>query len=108
MASGMPSTMPGTCSTILEFAKAHVVGLSQGAFATAHFGRTYPDRALSLTLAGVGSGAGPEGHEQFKKDAATTAARIRSEGMAAYARASPPTPPARASSRRTRAASMSS
>ena len=37
----------------LKIAKAHVVGLSQGAFATAHFGRTYPDRALSLTLAGV-------------------------------------------------------
>ena len=53
----------------LKIAKAHVVGLSQGAFATAHFGRQYTDRALSLTLAGVGSGAGREGHEQFKKDA---------------------------------------
>jgi pimeloyl-ACP methyl ester carboxylesterase len=69
----------------LGIAKAHVVGLSQGAFATAHFGRSYPDRALSLTLAGVGSGAGPEGHEQFKKDATVTAARIRTDGMAAYA-----------------------
>ncbi len=53
----------------LKIAKAHIVGLSQGAFATAHFGRCYADRALSLTLAGVGSGAGREGHEQFKKDA---------------------------------------
>ncbi|MCW5736687.1 MAG: alpha/beta hydrolase [Enhydrobacter sp.] len=70
----------------LKIAKAHIVGLSQGAFATAHFGRTYRDRALSLTLAGVGSGAGPEGHEQFKRDATTTAARIRTDGMAAYAR----------------------
>jgi 3-oxoadipate enol-lactonase len=69
----------------LEIAKAHVVGLSQGAFAAAHFGRLHPDRALSLTLAGVGSGAGREGHEQFKKNATETSAKIRAEGMAAYA-----------------------
>jgi pimeloyl-ACP methyl ester carboxylesterase len=69
----------------LKIAKAHIVGLSQGAFATAHFGRQYRSRALSLTLAGIGSGAGREGHEQFKKDAHVTAARIRKEGMANYA-----------------------
>jgi 3-oxoadipate enol-lactonase len=69
----------------LKIAKAHVVGLSQGAFATAHFGRCYPDRALSLTLAGVGSGAGREGHEQFKQNAQATAKKIRSDGMQKYA-----------------------
>jgi pimeloyl-ACP methyl ester carboxylesterase len=69
----------------LRIAKAHVVGLSQGAFATAHFGRCYPDRALSLTLAGVGSGAGREGHEQFKKSAQATAQKIRATGMQKYA-----------------------
>ena len=69
----------------LKIAKAHVVGLSQGAFATAHFGRCYPDRALSLTLAGVGSGAGREGHEQFKANAQATAKKIRSDGMQKYA-----------------------
>jgi 3-oxoadipate enol-lactonase len=69
----------------LKIAKAHVVGLSQGAFATLHFGRCYPDRTLSLTLAGVGSGAGREIHEQFKKDAQTTAGKIRAEGMKKYA-----------------------
>jgi len=69
----------------LKIDKAHVVGLSQGAFATAHFGRLHANRALSLTLAGVGSGAGREGHEQFKKDARTTAERIRKDGMAKYA-----------------------
>ena len=37
--------------------KAHVVGLSMGAFATLHFGLAYPERALSITTAGVGSGA---------------------------------------------------
>lgn len=69
----------------LKITKAHVVGLSQGAFATAHFGRCYPDRALSLTLAGVGSGAGRDGHEQFKKNAQATAQKIRAEGMPKYA-----------------------
>jgi 3-oxoadipate enol-lactonase len=69
----------------LKIAKAHVVGLSQGAFATAHFGRQYPGRALSLTLAGVGSGAGREGHEQFKKSAVETSAKIAKDGMAKYA-----------------------
>jgi 3-oxoadipate enol-lactonase len=69
----------------LKIAKAHVVGLSQGAFATAHFGRTYADRALSLTLAGLGSGAERQVHEQFKKDAVITAGKIRKDGMAKYA-----------------------
>ena len=69
----------------LKIAKAHVVGLSQGAFATAHFGRCYGDRALSLTLAGVGSGAERQAHEQFKKNAQATAGKIRAEGMAKYA-----------------------
>jgi 3-oxoadipate enol-lactonase len=69
----------------LKIAKAHVVGLSQGAFATAHFGRCYPDRALTLTLAGVGSGAERAAHEQFKKDAQATAKKIRAEGTLKYA-----------------------
>lgn len=69
----------------LRIPKAHIVGLSQGAFAAAHFGRLYGDRALSLTLAGIGSGAGREGHEQFKRDAQIMARRIRLEGMAKYA-----------------------
>lgn len=69
----------------LKIAKAHVVGLSQGAFATAHFGRCYPDRALSLTLAGVGSGAEREDHERFKQNAQATAKIIRRDGMQKYA-----------------------
>ncbi|MBV8191653.1 MAG: alpha/beta hydrolase, partial [Alphaproteobacteria bacterium] len=64
----------------LGIAKAHIVGLSQGAFATAHFGRLYRERALSLTVAGIGSGADRAQHEQFKKDAQATAERIRKEG----------------------------
>jgi pimeloyl-ACP methyl ester carboxylesterase len=69
----------------LRIDRAHIVGLSQGAFATAHFGRLHPDRALSLTLAGVGSGAERAGHEQFKESARRAAALIRKDGMARYA-----------------------
>ena len=37
--------------------RAHVVGLSMGAFATLHFGLDHPERALSLVCAGIGYGA---------------------------------------------------
>lgn len=69
----------------LAIDRAHVVGLSQGAFATAHLGRLHADRTLSLTLAGIGSGADRQHHERFKRDAQATARRIRTEGMASYA-----------------------
>src|SRR5205814_4092639 len=41
----------------LGIQRAHVVGLSMGAFATLHFGMVYGYRALSLTIAGCGYGA---------------------------------------------------
>ena len=37
--------------------KAHVVGLSMGGFGALHFGLAYPERALSLVVAGCGYGA---------------------------------------------------
>src|ERR671912_2392376 len=37
--------------------RAHVVGLSMGAFATLHLGLDHPERALSLVVAGIGYGA---------------------------------------------------
>jgi pimeloyl-ACP methyl ester carboxylesterase len=36
--------------------RAHVVGLSMGAFATLHLGLDHPERALSLVVAGIGYG----------------------------------------------------
>ena len=36
--------------------KAHIVGLSMGGFCTLHVGLRTPERALSLTVAGAGSG----------------------------------------------------
>lgn len=60
---------------------AHVVGLSMGGFATLHFGFQYPDRALSLTVAGCGYGAEADKREQFRLETEATAARIAKEGM---------------------------
>ena len=65
--------------------KAHVVGVSMGAFATVHFGLQYPDRTLSLTAGGVGYGAPLAIREQFQVEAETMARRIIDEGMASAA-----------------------
>jgi pimeloyl-ACP methyl ester carboxylesterase len=69
----------------LKIDKAHVVGLSMGGFATLHFGIHYPDRALSLTVAGCGYGAEKERNQQFRGEADHWAAKLRADGMAAYA-----------------------
>jgi pimeloyl-ACP methyl ester carboxylesterase len=65
----------------LSIAKAHVVGLSMGGFATLHFGLQYPERALSLVVAGCGYGAQPGKREQFQEEVEQTAQRIASVGM---------------------------
>ena len=67
----------------LDIETAHVVGLSMGGFATLHFGLHYPERALSLVVAGCGYGAEPNARAQFKSEAETMADRILAEGMAA-------------------------
>jgi pimeloyl-ACP methyl ester carboxylesterase len=53
----------------LKIAKAHVVGLSMGGFATLHFGFRHPDRALSLCVAGCGYGAEKGQREKFRAEA---------------------------------------
>ena len=71
----------------LEIDKAHINGLSMGGFATLHFGLNYPDRALSLVVAGCGYGAGVK--EQFQQETAAAADRMEADGLdvfgAAYA-----------------------
>ena len=69
----------------LKIDKAHIVGLSMGAFATLHFGIRYPERALSLTIAGGGYGAHPAQHEKFQTDAKANAQLMRDKGMAYFA-----------------------
>ncbi len=68
----------------LGLATAHIVGLSMGGFATAHFGMNYQDRALSLTIAGCGYGAERDKREKFQAEAAAIAAEIETKGMAGF------------------------
>ena len=65
----------------LGIAKAHVCGLSMGGYATLLFGLKYPERALSLVVAGCGYGAEPGKRQQFHDETAKTAALIESAGM---------------------------
>lgn len=70
----------------LALPAAHVVGLSMGAFATLHFGMRYcakgaPARALSLTVAGCGTGAHPSIHASYQAEARALADTIQREGM---------------------------
>lgn len=68
-------------------AKAHIVGLSMGAYATLLFGLAHPERALSLVVAGVGSGA-PKAHRAaFKEQSEQLAERFLSEDPAELAQA---------------------
>jgi len=65
----------------LNIDRAHVVGLSMGAFATLHFGMAYASRALSITVAGGGYGSHPAQYRQFQADSKKNAEAIRSQGM---------------------------
>jgi pimeloyl-ACP methyl ester carboxylesterase len=69
----------------LKIAKAHVVGLSMGGFATLHFGFRHADRALSLCVAGCGYGAEKDQRERFRGEADAIAAFLDEHGMKAFA-----------------------
>jgi len=64
----------------LKIDKAHIVGLSMGAFATFYFGMQRPERALSLTLAGIGSGSMPESRAKFKQESEAAAEQLLNGG----------------------------
>jgi len=65
----------------LKIDRAHVVGLSMGAFATLHFGLHYPQRALSITVAAGAYGSHPAHYRQFQQDSRANAERIQRDGM---------------------------
>ena len=70
----------------LKIDKAHVVGLSMGAFATLHFGMHYPGAARCRSrFAGGGYGAHPAQYGKFQADAQATREPIRDKGMAHFA-----------------------
>lgn len=66
--------------------KAHVVGLSMGGFAAAHFAMRYGHLAKSVVVAGCGYGAEADKRDQFKEEAEATADRLEREGMETMAR----------------------
>jgi pimeloyl-ACP methyl ester carboxylesterase len=69
----------------LRIDRAHVVGLSMGGYASLHFGLRYPQRALSITVAGAGYGSVATEREKFRKDSDEVARRFETDGMAKVA-----------------------
>lgn len=66
----------------LKIDKAHLVGLSMGAYSSLQIGLNAPARALSMTLAGVGSGASLEHLDMFRQHCRETAEQFESLGSA--------------------------
>jgi len=64
--------------------KAHINGLSMGGFASLHMGLAYPERCLSLVVAGCGYGAGADVKEQFVRETTEVADRMENETMAVF------------------------
>ena len=69
----------------LRIDKAHLVGLSMGAYAGLQVAMTYPERVRSLVFSSGGSGAPSGSREQFKHDTFEGADRMMREGMEAGA-----------------------
>ena len=69
----------------LKIDRAHIVGLSMGGFAAAHFARQYPQHCLSTCICGCGFGAEKALHAHFQAESAKNAARIREQGQRAFA-----------------------
>jgi len=65
--------------------RAHIIGLSMGAFATLHAGLDFPERARSLTLAGIGYGAEIERQAEFKELSEQAAQAFEQQGSKTFA-----------------------
>jgi len=70
----------------LSIDKAHIIGLSMGGFATLHFGLEYPDRALSLVVAGAGYGAEKQYEDYFKSVSLEVADQFEKQGSEAFSK----------------------
>ena len=71
----------------LGLQRAHVVGLSMGAFATLHFGMTYGYRATSITVAGGGYGSHPSQYREFQVQSKKNAELIKRAGIEGFVEA---------------------
>ena len=69
----------------LEIDRAHVVGLSMGAYTALHFGIRYAAMTRSLVVAGCGHGSARDVAEIWPAQAERFAERLEKEGMAAVA-----------------------
>jgi pimeloyl-ACP methyl ester carboxylesterase len=65
--------------------RAHVVGLSMGGFATLHLGLDFPERALSLVVAGAGYGAEKQFEAYFRDVSLEVAAQFEKQGSERFA-----------------------
>jgi 3-oxoadipate enol-lactonase len=76
----------------LKIEKAHLVGLSMGSYSSLQVGINAPQRALSLTLAGVGSGSDLKNLEKFRAQCQANGeqfATIGADGVAKTTREAP-------------------
>jgi proline iminopeptidase len=71
----------------LKIAKAHLVGLSMGSYSALQIGLNAPARALSMTLAGVGSGSELENLDAFRRQCRANAEQYETIGAAEVAKA---------------------
>jgi 3-oxoadipate enol-lactonase len=70
----------------LEIGRAHLVGLSMGAYSSLQIALNAPERALSMTLAGVGSGSEIETLEAWRKQCRANADQFETLGSAEVAK----------------------
>jgi proline iminopeptidase len=71
----------------LQIARAHFVGLSMGSYSSLQVGLNAPERALSMTLAAVGSGSSLENLEAFRQQCRANAEQYEKLGSADVAKA---------------------
>src|SRR6476661_6082985 len=64
----------------LEIDRAHLVGLSMGAYSSLQIGLNAPERALSMTLAGIGSGSELENLEAWREQCRANAEQFETLG----------------------------
>jgi len=71
----------------LKIEKAHFVGLSMGSYSSLQIGLNAPGRALSLTLAAVGSGSDLKNLDAFRRQCVANAEQYENIGSVEVARA---------------------
>jgi proline iminopeptidase len=70
----------------LKIEKAHLVGLSMGSYSSLQIGLNAPQRALSMTLAGIGSGSNLANLQAFRRQCVANAEQFESIGSVEVAK----------------------